>query len=375
MSETTEEVQNDPWITEDTQLDTSQGPKHLADMTPEQEQEQENRDLQPSMGELEPEIEAVPVVPVPEAIPEPLVFNYDDGSRAIVEKSSKGWKATLDSGTGAQPEIFYGATKEKMYERLMSAKIQATKKIREQNRTMKLGSNQPQIQEQQPVQEFRPRALTPDDINQLKLQLADNPELAFDNYFQKKTGRSLEELNRMAEEGKRARQELEADAVSREFVDTTSDYFAAPENYQAIVKWLSRYKLNKIANDGNFGQIIYELYDKNLWTLYTVTEAYEDLRDNGLLVLPPLTPEPAVQEEVEEERTTTPTPTRRPRPAAGLGLRQNEARGNRQVPETTLTPSNLEDLSDKQIEELMAQVRRMPKESIKASLEKSRQRS
>lgn len=371
MAEETEV--NDPWITDDTQIDTSTGPKHLADLT---EIANEETPAEPDMGALEPEIITdIPAPPVPEAIPEPVTFNYEDGSRATIEKSSKGWKATLDSGTGAQPEIFYGGTKEKMYERLMSAKIQATKKIREQNRTLKLGPAQAT-----PQQEFReprqPRQLTADENNQLKLQLADNPGMAFDNYVQKTTGRTLEELTHMAEEGQRARQELEAEAISREFVDNTPEYFATPTNYQAIVKWIARYKLNKIANEQNFFPIIYEIYDRHLWTSAGITEAFEDLRDNGLLDLAPLTPSPAVATEepdAELEPESIPTPIRRPRPAAGLGIRQNEARGTRTVVETP-TAASLEDLSDEQIAELMAGVRRQPREAIKASLEKSRGR-
>jgi len=270
-------------------------------------------------------------------------------------------------------------------ERIVSAKIEATKTIRSKNREIRLSTGAPNTPE--PVAtNYSRAALTPDEVNSRKLQFAENPEEAIDSVIKRKTGKTLEELAQDSNEGKRARQELEAEATGREFVETTPEYYPTRANYEAIVKWISRYKMNRICNESNFGIILGDMYDRGLWNIPGINEAFEDLRDNGLLDLPPLKPAAAIAEEVEEieeevekepqfVRESVPQVVRRPRPAAGLGIRSSEARGaarNTAPEKTTVTQQDLDNLSDKEIEVLMAQMRKQPREAIKESLERSR---
>lgn len=349
----------DPFLDEHTQLQLGDGPRNISD-------------LQPESPELNPEI--VTNLETPEAevetatlVDEPQTFEYEDGSSIKIDKKKGSWRAILDSGTGAPAEVFYGNTKDELLQNVMAAKIQATKKIREQNREIKLGKNQPQVTQR--TEEPRTHALTADDIQDLKLKLADNPALAFDTYVQKETGFTLTELKLMALEGRRASQKMAADEVSRAFVNNVPDYFVSPANAQAVQGWLTRYKLNKILNDNNWDVLTYELYDKGLWTLDNLVEAYEDLRDNNLLES-----KSATEVEKEEEAEAVPPPAPVTRQLRGTGLRVRELRGGKPTPASLPAPTNLDSLSDKEIEDLLAGVRRLPRQSIQESLDKNRQR-
>jgi len=362
--ETVVDPTQDPFYNpEDTHLDLSSGPKHLADLT-----SIANEELPP------PEPEAVvPPTPDPAFEPEPEIYTFEDGSTAAIEKTAKGWKATLDSKTGAPPEVFYGRTKDEMYQNVMAGKIQATKKIRQQNKQIKLGNQaQPEVQEA-PVP--RSKVLSADDVAQMKLQLGDNPDLAFETWFQKKSGFSFEELMAMARDGRRARQDSEANDTSLAFMADNPEYPASGNNYAAILGWISKYKLQppKVLKLENANEVKYAIYDQNLWTVGNIAEAYEDLKADGLIEFP------APPEEVAEEEVAPPPPPRpevrvRPRGApAGLGIQPRQT-GTTRVPPPEPAAQRLEDLSDAQIEELFNGIRRLPDDQKKAGIERARQR-
>lgn len=348
----------------DTQLDLSNGPKHLADLT-----SIANEELPP------PEPEAVAPTPDPAFEPEPEIYTFEDGSTAAIEKTAKGWKATLDSKTGAPPEVFYGRTKDEMYQNVMAGKIQATKKIRQQNRELKLGNQQPQATQEVSVP--RTKVLSADETAQLKLQLGDNPDLALENWFQKKTGRSVEELMSMAEDGKRARQVADADNVSRAFMANNPEYHGNMKNYAAILGWISKYKLQPakiLKPEENWDEIMFLAYDQRLWTVDNITEAYEDLRADGLLEFAA-----PVEESVEEEVAPPPPPPTNPnvrvKPRglnAGLGIGRQTSTARVVAPEPAA--QNLEDLSTEQIEALINGIRRLPEDQKRAGYEQARNR-
>src|SRR5215469_7396296 len=131
----------DPWLNDDdfTQLDTRKGT--LAD---------ELANIANAEPELIPEVvtnvepvqevnEPAPApAPAPEP-PQPEVTNFADGSSLTLEKTSKGWKATCESGIqGVNAEVFYGRTKDELLQNIAAGKINSTKKIRELNRAAKI---------------------------------------------------------------------------------------------------------------------------------------------------------------------------------------------------------------------------------------------
>src|ERR1017187_4912869 len=89
----------------------------------------------PKAEEVAPVVPAV-VVPAEDASE---TFTYPDGSSLSVEKTKKGWAAALNANVaGVNPEVFYGATKNEMWQNVAAGKINATKKTREQNLKIKL---------------------------------------------------------------------------------------------------------------------------------------------------------------------------------------------------------------------------------------------
>jgi hypothetical protein len=381
--ETVEQVlQSDPFYDEDVHLDLATGPKHIAapDAGPELSPEVVTNvdELIPSDPEPEPEA----VVPEPE--PEPLVIANEDGSSITIEKSKRGWKATADTGTGSAPEVFYGNTKDELLQNVLVGKINATRKIRDLNRKAKLGSAPAPVAHEQPAAPAM-RELSADDIFTIKSQLEDNPALAMNTAFQKMTGFSMQQLVQTAINGNAAWMELYREQVGRDFTALNPDYYPVDDNYWAMIKWLAKFKLSKHMTDQNEEGLLNELVAKGLYTKQSLTEAFEDLREDGLLTLRPA----PKQEEVEEEEPK-PQPAPRPapvkqeqpiaqpvirqRPRAGLGIRTSEARPVRPA-EPDALPKNLDDLTDEQISELYSGIRQLRQKNpqfVQSEIEKTR---
>lgn len=370
----------DPWVDEEfAPLDSRKGPEigngQVDQFQPPQITEPEGafkNGFVPPSEENQPEPEAKP--------DEPKVFEYEDGSQVVIEKSPKGWKATLDSGVG-KPEVFYGATKDEMFVNLAAGKINATKTIRKFNKEKKLGISEAPVvaNTPAPVIPAQPRMLDANDKFEIKQQLAADPDLAMSTWFQKKTGMSVEQLLQIAkdaEQGRAASDTLYAEQVAREFVESHPDFYADPEyaNYISIVAYLVKHKLGKQYNRSHHEALSLELVRSGNWTVKTLDEAYQDLLSDGLLEVAPAD----VDEETEEEPTprraavrTAPTPSdderivrtvRRPR--AGYGIRSSEATSTRteETPQS-LSAEDLDNLSEAEINQLFTGVRRLKTQS------------
>lgn len=308
-----------------------------------------------------------PPTPAPPApAPQPEVIEYEDGSALSIEKTTKGWRAVLDSGSG-NPEVFYGKTQNEMWTNVAAAKMHATRHIRDLDRKIKLTAR-PEPTPAQPTHPVpRARALTADEIAEIKNQIGSDPALAFDNYFQKRTGLSIEQLTNLANEGRLAKQELEAESVVRVFKARHPEYEMLDDNYRAMLGWLAKYKLNRTLTDQNQFEVITALYDRGIWTPENLDEAFEDLAQDGLLELAL----DSSQEEEEIPAVPVPqaqpaTPTPNPRIAnvrvgqrAGLGIRQRETvavprADNNQPP----SDEEFERMTDAEIAAQFASVRR-----------------
>lgn len=307
-----------------------------------------------------------PVVETPPAAPpadEPEVIDLGEGASVTIERTKKGWKAALDSGRGV--ENFYGHTKDELFKSLAVAKLNATKKINEQNRIIKLGKPEEQPRQQTEVSPVRPqiRQLTADEKFALKTKLADDPDLANEEWFQKRTGMSLEQLVQLAQEGRDAKAALDCESISVAFVDATPGYYVSPANFRAIVARLCKSKLNRVlGQDDDPNEWVGNLYYKNFWTVKNLTEAYEDLSEDGLLQVPPAREEvtPAVPA-APKPAAAPATPPADPRivrqvrqPRAALGIRSREVTPAPPAAEPSIAPSadDLNKLSDKEVEEL-----------------------
>jgi hypothetical protein len=304
--------------------------------------------------------------PVVETAPEPVepegpeVIDLGDGSYVEIEKSSKGWKASLKLATGGA-ENFYGKTKNELIKNIAVGKINATKKIRELNKQVKLGTGTeaaPAVR--QAVQ--APQNLTADDVFAIKTQLESNPDLALETWFQKKTGMSVGQLVGLAQLGQRASQELDTEQVNKNFVARNPGYYPDPnyENFSSLVAYIAKNKIGKTLNDRNKDELYNTLVAEGQWTVQNLDEAFSELNEAGLLVSAPQRPEvkPVVQ---QAPPTPAPLPAN-PRivshtvqPRAGLGLRSTEATPVRQEAPKPPSVDDLSNLSNEEIANLYQQ--------------------
>jgi hypothetical protein len=342
--------------------------------------------LNAMVDEDNPPPPADPAPPAPVAEPpappakdddnQPRVYEYEDGASVTIEKGSRGWKATLDSNTGAPAEIFYGGTKEELLTNLAAGKMNATRKIRQLNKQMKLENvSTPAPAAPAPII-AEGRVLTADEIFQIKAELTTNPDSALSKWFLARTGMSLEDLVRLAKVGKSASDELSAEAVSKAFLGSHEDYIPYENNFKAIVMWLAKYKLQQALNGRDPSEMVEVLFNAGKWTVENLDAAYEDLKADGLLDLkvepPPADPVEPVPAEPAPPKAAEPVPPpaepptpatgrivreiRRPR--AGLGIRQSATTAG-PSPDPVKPPSaeELDALSDDAIEQLLRGVR------------------
>lgn len=289
--------------------------------------------------------------PAAEPEPEgPETFAVEDGT-VTLEKEKGQWKATLESGNGGQPQIYWGKNKNELLVGVMKAQLHATKKIRDLNMKVKLGGTP--APKPTPIVQPSANTLSADEIFEIKTQLDSNPDLALQNWFQKATGLSVQQLVGLAQKGANADASLETEAVAREFMGNNPDYFATMPNLNRLIQWLGKFKL------GNLSASMNDLYLGGVWTVENLEEAFQDMTTDGLLVKAPkppqpVTPEPAPQPRTEERIVRTET-----RPRAALGLRTNDVSPT-PLPEAPKAPSveDLDSLSDDQIKQLMSGVHR-----------------
>ena len=365
----------DPWIDERfAQLDMRNG--SLADSLTEIAAEDPAFTPRPDPADVEELVVAAPVVeePVlaaPAAEPERIVNS--DGTAIEIAHTNKGWKATIDSGTGAQPEVFYGATKDEMWHNIARGKANATKQIRDLNRKIKLGG-EPQVPAAVPTQVSSApaqglRALTADEAFEIKTQLEANPDLALERWFQLKTGLSLGDLVSMAKqapEGRQANLALNAETVARDFVSSHPDYYVSGKNFAEIVAWVAKNKMGVVATEQNFNSLYNQLVESGHWTAKNLDAAFTDLSESGLLEVEPVESD---EEEQAAPPAPQPTPVAQPaptdgrivrtvrQPRAGLGTRPS-AHAARPPEPSSPAVEDLDNLSDAEIKGLLDGVRR-----------------
>jgi hypothetical protein len=314
-----------------------------------------------------------PAPPEPPAPAEPVepegpeVFEIEDGT-VTLEKERGQWKATLVNNVGGNPQTYWGKNKNELLINAMKAQLNATAKIRELNKKVKLAvapTPRPVQQTPQPAS----RDLTADEIFEIKTLMDSNPALAFNTMFQKTTGLTMQQLVDLAQKGAQANMNLETEAVSREFVQRNPDYYADSENknFQSLIKWLAKFKLGKTATDANAGEIFSELWSTGNYTAENLEEAFQDLTADGLMVKPrlPKTPPPVEVPSVPPAPQPAPATSdprivsRETRPRAALGIGRSDLTPVA-PPATPTAPTDedLENLSDAEIKALLGGVRR-----------------
>jgi hypothetical protein len=320
------------------------------------------------------------VVPEPA---QPEVTTFEDGSSLTVEKTKKGWKATLDSNTGAQPEVFYGDTQKAMYAEVARGKVNATRKIRELNKSVKLGNAEPVVP-RVTTSKSTLRELTADEIVEYKVLMDSNPQKAMDYFNEKRYGLKPEEFAKKLNEGTVARQLGDIESTGKAFVANNPDYYPVRENFIKVVQYLvKKYFGRAISPNEDFDALTLDLLDAGAWSVESLEAAKEDLLDSELLILPPktvrveTTPPPAheppvvpvsvvppapvtpvAEPPVTEPRGITPVTTVRRTRAGNLGIRMAEVSGpNSVVSETPHSDEDPANWSDEAVEAALTKLR------------------
>lgn len=304
----------------------------------------------------EPEPTPAPVAVVEE---EPESFDLPDGGSGTIEKTKKGWRVAIDIGAGGI-QNFYGKTKNEAMINMAVAQANATKKIRDLNRKVKLSvseTNQPTQTQPQSA-----RQLSDDDIFDLKTKFASNPDQAIEEWAKKKYGRTFGDIVRGTESGVRAARDLEIEGANREFLGRCPTWYADPnyENYKTLVAYLAKEKLGRALTEHNRDEILNELCVRGQYTAENLEEAFTDLNDSGLLLRAPQTreipePLPAPQQTTAPAQTNERIVRTETRPRAGLGIRNSEITPS-VAPQAKkpLTAEDMENMSDEEIEKLIA---------------------
>ena len=330
------------------------------------------------ISELDPEIVVTPPVepppPEPEPEPETKTLELEDGTTLTLEKEKGQWKGVVSSVSGGNPQVYWGKTKDELILNVLKAQANATKKIREQNAKLKFGQA-PAKPAQQPTQAPNVRALTADEVFEIKTQLESDPALALDTLFQKRTGLTVQQLVELAQRGAQkadyASNQLTAEAVNKTFLANNPDYYPDTnfENFGNLVKWIAKYKLGELVTPGQETSMFEKLVSSGVYTVENLEEAFQDLTDSDLLVKPkkprqaPVTPETTPPVAVQHEPAPAPRPDPRivhteTRPRAALGIQRSDVTPVK--PKETNAPSveDLDNLSDADVATLMAGIRR-----------------
>ena len=169
--------------------------------------------------------DAPPIPPVDPPEPEgPEVFDVGDGATVTRTREKGQWKAVLDPGTGANPEVFWGKNKDELLTNVLKGKLEATRKIRELNKKAKLTA--PVTPKQVPqTPQASIHELTADEIFEIKTLWESNPAAAFDMLIKKRTNLTLEDIVGKANRGDQANTNLTTEAISKAFIDRNPDYY------------------------------------------------------------------------------------------------------------------------------------------------------
>lgn len=253
----------------------------------------------------------------------PQVRDTKSGGTASLEKTSKGWKLTLDPKvSNLSVENFYGPNKDELIFNFADSKIEANKTIHRLKKEKLLGG-----EEAKPKAPVAPRStasvnvLSADDAYAIKNKLnSDDPAQvaeAFDEWVSKRFKMSPEQLAdalNSAPEAKRIvesqRVKSEVEDVNKEFVERNPDYleFVSNEedevnraNSRLLIGRISKVYLNKKVTKSTsqtiVDDLIYELFSKGFWTVENLESAKEELIENGLF-----------------ERSTAPVRNSKPQP-------------------------------------------------------------
>lgn len=321
-----------------------------------------------------------PVAVVPEPEPEseyPKTIELQDGASIIFEQTRKGLRATLDSGTGANPESFYGRTETELLQRIAVGKVNATRKIHQMAKAERLGTNAPEVDPNPPARVTASgRALTDAEQSEIRELYKTDPVAANERWYQLRHGMTPEQTAQSAQAGSTAQIELYLESVGKSFKIARPTYIPDDENLFTLVAAMFKDFFKQTIRQEQVEEACIILAQNGYWTVKNLIIYFDGLSEAGLLRVEQ---DEEDDTETEEEIETPPAlvvQAPKPAPAAARPAERperivrprpgsNASYGIRTTSTTAAPPDNpsgpsdadLNDLSDDEIAQLFAGVR------------------
>jgi len=323
---------------------------------------------------------AAPPAPEPDASEYPKVIELADGASITFEQTRKGLRATLDSGTGANAERFYGRTETELLQQIAVGKVNATRKIHEMARAERLGTsttNQPEVDPNPPARiTSAGRQLTNQEQAELKELFKTDPIAAQERWYELRHGMRPEDTTAGIRQGSDSKIELYLESVAKSFKIARPNYVPNDEDMYTLVGAMCRDFLKQPIQPNQVEEACVVLAQNGFWTVKNLVIYFDGLMEAGLLqaaqadvddidndeddeVVPApavavAPPAPAPSPAGRPERIVRP----RPGSNASFGIRQSLATAPPVEDLSGPSDAELDNLSDDQIAQLFSGVRR-----------------
>lgn len=307
----------------------------------------------------------------------PKVIELQDGASITFEQTKKGLRATLDSGTGANAERFYGRTETELLQQIAVGKVNATKKIHSMAKAERLGTNavQTEVDPNPPARvNASGRALTSQEEQEIRELYKTDPIAANERWYQLRSGMRPEETSASVKAGANANVELYLESVAKSFKIARPDYITTDDNMYVLIGAMCRDFLRQSITPTQVEEACVVLAQNGFWTVKNLVVYFDGLSEAGLLQI-------AKDEENDidndEDEIVDPVPVAvkqapapvpagqperivRPRPGsnASFGIPQRAASAPPAPSQNGPSDTELDNLSDEQIAQLFSGVRR-----------------
>jgi len=190
------------------------------------------------------------------------------GDNAPVQQPK--FRQEIDLGDGSGVQVFEADSQDALIEKLVEAQKNATVKIKELNRKIKLGlrpGTRPQDAQTSQQNTFQPRQLSAEERFLLAQKFQNDPASALDEAFAAQFGMSAAQLFAEVNSTRQFRQQIEKSAreqsEAQAFIEAYPEYTPTPNNSDAMLRYLEAHNMPVSAEN--------------------LALAYEDLSSSGLL--------------------------------------------------------------------------------------------
>lgn len=251
------------------------------------------------------------------------------------------WSKTIDPGNGLRASIFRGQTKREVDNKIVESVKQASRRIVEQEKALKLGEGLLTPDPEQALPEFKRRDLSADELYAIAHSLT-NPAQAQEaqrKLLEAEFGAPIETVRKTLRRTVELDEQLAGKAAGEEFAAKHPEYVLCRENGQTLVKWLVKNKLAPTVKN-------MEIALANLKDVLILRDPDADTKKDSV-VPPPANPAPrpatrprSASTALDDRDTSVPRGGASNVPTSGPSLEQIEAMTADQFERWAANPSN-----------------------------------